>query len=468
MIISNCEEMKYTLLFFFLVLLQTSFGQVTKGTLLGTWTAADLPASNAHDNTYNEVWGLAVNDHEFAIIGTTFGTHIINVTDPNNPTELFVVEGGTTGGGIIHRDFHDHKGYLYSIADEGSNTALQIIDITQLPDAIEVVYDDSEFFTRSHNIFIDASKDRLYSLISKGDAFGYSPMRIFDISDPTDPKVLGAYSNLDGYSISQVHDAFVRNDTAYLNLGPGGFAIVDFVDVVDPNVISIITPAEYPQAGYNHSGWLTDDGNFYYMADETFGSDMKVLDLRNLPDIDIPTLFNSESDTTDIPHNQIVKGDRLYTSYYFDGLQVYDISDPINPVREMYYPTSKFPYTDGLYRGAWGVYPFLPSGNILVSDMQEGLFVIEAIDKIEEELEKQEFTIFPNPNNGIFELNLTLFTGQTISIEITDSTGKLMLRKNISPDIHSFDLSQNFAAGIYNISVDNGKNKVTKRLIITK
>ena len=464
--------MKYTLLIFFSILLQSSIGQAVEGTLLGTWSNPDLPASNAHDNTYNEVWGLVVNDHEFAVVGTTLGTHIIDVTDPSNPTELFVVEGGTTGGSIIHRDFHDHKGYLYSIADEGSNTALQIIDITQLPDAIEVVYDDSEFFTRSHNIFIDAAKDRLYSLISNGTAFGFSPMRIFDISDPIDPKVLGSYTDLDGYSISQVHDAFVRNDTAYLNLGPKGFAIVDFADVETPNVISVITPAEYPQSGYNHSGWLTDDGDFYYMADETFGSDMKVLDLRNLPDIDIPTVFNAESTNVTIPHNQIVKGNKLYVSYYFDGLQVYDISDPINPQREMYYPTSKFPPTNGLYRGAWGVYP-LPSGNILVSDMQEGLFVIDgelptATQEIEKELTKQVFTISPNPSNGIFELDLTSFSGQDVSVEITDNNGKLVHKKTMPTAIQSLELSQTLANGVYNISVDNGKKILTKRLMVRK
>ncbi|MFT4535155.1 MAG: choice-of-anchor B domain-containing protein [Saprospiraceae bacterium] len=464
--------MKYTLLFFFSILLHSSFGQAVEGTLLGTWNDPDLPASNAHDNVYNEVWGLVVNDHEFAVVGTTLGTHIIDVTDPNNPTELFVVKGGTTGGAIIHRDFHDHKGYLYSIADEGSNTALQIIDITQLPASIEVVYDDSEFFTRSHNIFIDAAKDRLYSLISNGDAFGFSPMRIFDISDPIDPKVLGAYSNFDGYSISQVHDAFVRNDTAYLNLGPKGFAIVDFADVDTPNVISVITPAEYPQSGYNHSGWLTDDGDYYYMADETFGSDMKVLDLRNLPDIDIPTLFNAGSDNITIPHNQIVKGDKLYVSYYFDGLQVYDITDPINPVREMYYPTSKFPPTNGLYRGAWGVYP-LPSGNILVSDMQEGLFVIDgdlptATEEVESELTKQQFTISPNPCNGVFELDLSVLSAQEVSVEITDNSGVLILRKIMSTNTHALDLSQSLVNGVYNITVDTGKKILTKRLMVRK
>ena len=65
-------------------------------------------------------------------------------------------------------------------------------------------------------------------------------MRIFDISNPIDPQPIGAYNSLGSYQISQVHDAYVQNDTAYLNLGPGGFAIVDFEDVSNPNVISIL------------------------------------------------------------------------------------------------------------------------------------------------------------------------------------------------------------------------------------
>ncbi|MDF1697181.1 MAG: hypothetical protein P1U56_15165, partial [Saprospiraceae bacterium] len=237
-----------------------SYSQAVEGTLLGTWSDSTLVASTAHDNTYNEVWGLEVNNHEIAIIGTTLGTHFIDVTDPSNPTELFVVEGGSTGPAIIHRDYHDYKGYLYAIADEGSNTGLQIIDITALPDSINVVYDSREYFTRSHNIFIDSSKAKLYSLISNGTAFGFSPMRIFDISNPIDPQPIGSYDRFDGKVISQVHDAYVRNDTAYLNLGPNGFAIVNFENVDTPDVITFLEPSEYPQSGYNHSGWLTADG----------------------------------------------------------------------------------------------------------------------------------------------------------------------------------------------------------------
>ena len=466
--------MRFSLLILFTFIVQSLSSQAVEGTLLGTWTNPELPASNAHDNVYNEVWGLDVNDKEFAVIGTTFGTHIIDVTDPTNPEELFVVEGGTTGGAIIHRDFHDYKGYLYSIADEGSNTGLQIIDITQLPESIEVVYDNSSLFSRSHNIFIDESRDRLYSLISNGDDLSFAPMRIFDISNPIDPVLLGTYSSFSGYNISQVHDAFVRNDTAYLNLGPSGFAIVDFENIDTPNVISILTPAEYPQAGYNHSGWLSDDGDYYYMADETFGSDMKVLDLTNLPDIGIPTVFNAGSTDITIPHNQIVKGDKLYVSYYFDGLQVYDISDPINPVREMYYPTSNFPPTNGLYRGAWGVYPLLPSGNILVSDMQEGLFVIDgdlpstSTEDVDRKIDHSMITISPNANNGIFELDLSSISASEVSVEISDNEGRSIYTHRLSSEIHTLNLSEKLSSGIYNLTVDNGIQIVTERLMITK
>jgi choice-of-anchor B domain-containing protein len=466
--------MRFSVFIFFILISQSIVGQAVEGTLLGTWTNPDLPASNAHDNVYNEVWGLAVNDHEFAVIGTTFGTHIIDVTDPTNPEEIFAIEGGTTGGAIIHRDFHDYKGYLYSIADEGSNTGLQIIDITQLPDAIEIAYDNSSLFSRSHNIFIDESRDRLYSLISNGDDLSFAPMRIFDITNPIDPVLLGTYNSFNQYTFSQVHDAYVQNDTAYLNLGPRGFAIVDFENVDTPNVISILSPAEYPQAGYNHSGWLSEDGDYYYMADETFGSDMKVLDLTNLPDIEIPTVFNAESTDVTIPHNQIVKGDKLYVSYYFDGLQVFDITDPINPIREMYYPTSKFPPTNGLYRGAWGVYPLLPSGNILVSDMQEGLFVIDgelpvtSTEEIDGQSLQTQFTLSPNPSNGVFDIDLSSFLESEVSVEVTDNTGKLIHTSTLSNGVHTMDLSQQLSAGIYNINVNDGKKTIANRLMIRK
>jgi hypothetical protein len=157
--------------------------QVRQLNLLGHWSDSTLVGSRAYNNTYNEIWGLAVNDREFAVIGSTAGTHIIDVTDPGNAVEVQFIAGAFQGTGVIHRDYHDFRGYLYAACDEGAST-LQIIDITGLPDTVTVVYDSNEFFGRAHNIFIDTMHARLYTHIARGGSLPGTPMMLLDISTP--------------------------------------------------------------------------------------------------------------------------------------------------------------------------------------------------------------------------------------------------------------------------------------------
>jgi choice-of-anchor B domain-containing protein len=141
-----------------------------------------------------------------------------------------------------------------------------------------------------------------------------------------------------------------------------------------PQLLGSLT--SYTERGYNHSGWLSDDGKYYYMADENHGFRMKTLDVSNLNDIQEVGLFNLPGGTVNqIPHNQFIHCGRLYVSYYYDGLVVYDLADPAHPNPIFHYDT--YPQVnDNSYEGAWGVYPSLPSGNVLISDMQTGLYII--------------------------------------------------------------------------------------------
>ncbi|MGV8835330.1 Calx-beta domain-containing protein, partial [Cellvibrio sp.] len=51
------------------------------------------------------------------------------------------------------------------------------------------------------------------------------------------------------------------------------------------------------------------------------------------------------------------------------------ISDPRNPKEAGFFDT--YPIANSAsFNGAWGTYPFLPSGNILVNDINSGLYVI--------------------------------------------------------------------------------------------
>jgi hypothetical protein len=56
---------------------------------------------------------------------------------------------------------------------------------------------------------------------------------------------------------------------------------------------------------------------------------------------------------------------------------VLDISTPATPQELGFFDTFPAPSANTAnFNGAWGVYPFLPSGNIIVSDIEFGLFVI--------------------------------------------------------------------------------------------
>ncbi|MFQ5335697.1 MAG: hypothetical protein ACE5DN_06450 [Flavobacteriales bacterium] len=135
--------------------------------LLYHWNDTTLVGSNAYNNTYNEVWGFVQGGREYAVIGSTMGTHIFDVTDPINTTLVDFVPGAVQGGTIVHRDFHDYNGYLYTASDEGAST-LQILDLSYLPDSVHKVYDSPAIFSRAHNIFIDTSSAHLYQCGGNG------------------------------------------------------------------------------------------------------------------------------------------------------------------------------------------------------------------------------------------------------------------------------------------------------------
>ncbi|MBK9107720.1 MAG: choice-of-anchor B family protein [Saprospiraceae bacterium] len=400
----------------FIALVANIHAQAQKMKLLGHWRDSSIVGSAAYDNAFNEAWGLAVNGHEYAIIGSTAGTHFIDITDPTKPFERYRFPGAFNGDGVIHRDYDDYNCMLYAVCDEG-NSSLQIIDFSNLPDTAFVVYDSREFMTRVHNIYLDVPKARLYTCAESGVA-GFKALGLYDLSDPAKPKFVGHYNRFGDITASHIHDAFARNDTVYLNCGNDGFAIMDFSDATDPKAIFTAKPNEYPHSGYNHSGWLTPDGKTYVMADENHGLPLKIYDLNDISNAQVVSLLYANKDTSvAIPHNPLVSCDYAYVSYYYDGLQVYNIIDPQEPKLEYYYPTSVLPNNRN-YKGSWGNYPYLPSGNIVIADMQNGLFVVEGIEKLcnsvynclkvstHDNLENKGLQVYPIPADENLKISL--------------------------------------------------------------
>lgn len=463
----NMNSAKCILLVFTLMISASIIGQAVEGNLLSRWSDQSLPSSTIHDNRYNEVWGVVLDDREYAIIGTTWGTHFIDITDPANIIEVAKVQGAAIGAEIIHRDYHDYNGYLYAVCDEGSTSTLQIIDYSGLPDSVEVVYDSNELIRRAHNIFIDEDNAIMYALATAAPVIGNSPLRLYDISKPLEPTLIAEYRNIGGINMTGggVHDAFVEDNIGYLNNGYNGFMVVDFTKPDSAVLITSLSPTDYPESGYNHSGWLNEEGTHYYMADENHGRAMKVVDVTAMPDLAISKVFDAESTSSvSIPHNQVVAGDYLYVSYYFDGLQVYDISEPSEPQRIMHYPTSSRAHVNEKYQGAWGVYPFFPSGTIIVSDMQEGLFVIEGVDKlsnINDALPALNLSIYPNPTSNHFQI-----TGQKeriSKVELINTAGMVVQKWGQS---QNYLINEDIPNGLYHVRVSTSDRQISIPLIV--
>tara|TARA_Y100000385_G_scaffold40994_2_gene38163 strand:- start:4786 stop:6129 length:1344 start_codon:yes stop_codon:yes gene_type:complete len=427
-----------------------SFSQLNS-TLLFHWDDSTIIGSASYDNAYNECWGFKVNNTEIAVIGSTEGTHFFDVTDPQNSTQVAFVAGAYTGSGVVHRDYHDYQGYLYIVCDEGwSTSTLQIVDISNLPTSVNIVYDSDSLFNTSHNIFIDTATSKLYACASN------SAMDIYSLDIPTLPNLIYSYTD-----VGHVHDAYVRNDTAYLNCGNDGFRIVDFhyLDLpggMAPTELASFT--SYPDAGYNHSGWLSDDGTIYAMQDENHGYDVKIIDVSDFNNITVLSNLNSGQNAQSMAHNGIIKGNLLYLAYYHDGLRVFDISNPSNPIQVCNYDTYS-PASYNSYKGAWGVYPYLPSGNIIVSDMQSGLYVLDCTVPVNSVKNiNQNLNIYPNPTKDYFNVNI-----DAKRIEIYDISGRKITQKII--EIENKFYREDIVNGLYiyrlfnkrDLEIENGK-----------
>jgi choice-of-anchor B domain-containing protein len=440
--------MKYLSVFFIIIIFSFSLlsNESKNIKLLSNWQDSSLAPPNNTESApsfYNEVWGYASGGREYAIMGSSKGTYIIDITDPNNPYQADYIKGR---GDDAIRDYHTYKNYLYMVAD-GYPGALMIADLSFLPDSVSLIYDSIELIENAHNIFIDTVSARLYS--TRG--------QILSLENPELPKLIGTFA----IAGAGTHDYYVRADTVYLFENASDyFYIWDARDV--DNIENILTLSNYPDRDFCHSGWLSEDGNIFVLSNEFSGAKMK---LYNVEDKSYPKListFRSNVSEKSVPHNQIMKGNYIFVSYYEDGLCIFDISNPANPVMSGFYDTNEAE-TEGKLRGAWGVYPFLPSGNVIVSDRQTGLYIFdvsEAVNplSVESSQSEPEIKLFPNPFDNLLQIKfMDDDVPRNFTLELISISGQKIADfeiNNNNSQIFSQDISEkNIPRGIYIVKI---------------
>ncbi|MBX2820917.1 MAG: choice-of-anchor B family protein [Rhodothermaceae bacterium] len=339
---------------------------------------ASMGGSN--NTSGNDIWGWTDpgSGREFALVGLSTGTAFVEVTNPTQPIYLGSLATHTSSS--TWRDLKVHDGYVY-IVSEARNHGMQVFDLSQLltvqspPETFSATahYDG---FGSAHNIAINEKSGVAYAVGSSTCSGG---LHFISLENPASPKNLGCFSQ-DGYT----HDAqcviYEGPDEDYqgreicVNSNEDTITIVDVTEKSAPIQIA---RESYPNASYVHQGWFTEDQQYFYQGDELDEAQTNTRTLIwDLTDLDDPFLAKEYfGPTRAVDHNLYILDDLAYETNYTAGLRILNISDPLNPVEVGYFDS--FPANNNAsFNGAWSNYPFFKSGNVIVSNIEDGLFIV--------------------------------------------------------------------------------------------
>jgi choice-of-anchor B domain-containing protein len=308
----------------------------------------------------SNIWGYVDTlGNEYALVGTQEGLDIIDVTDPNNPQLKFHVPGPNS----FWREVRTHEKYAY-VATEGGG-GLTIINLSYLPDSIQTrTWTGNNAIAGQlntiHTLHIDNGYIYLY-----GSNLANGGVIIASLADPWNPNYLGQYN------INYVHDGIVKNDTLWgAHIYHGYFSAIDVSNKSNP----IVLETHHTPTNFTHNTWKSDNNQYLFTTDENSNSFLTCYDVHDINNIQEMDRIQITPGSGSIVHNTYIKNDYAFTSWYTDGVVITDVSRPKNMINVGHFDTS--PFSGDGFHGAWGVYPYLPSGNILVSDIEQGMFVL--------------------------------------------------------------------------------------------
>lgn len=318
------------------------------------------------------IWGYVDSTgREYALVGASAGMSIVDVTNPSAPVHIKQIAGPNNGW----REIKTYKKYAYVTTEGGGG--LQIINLSNLPGTNT----PSKFWAPNisgntlgsiHALHIDEAKGYVYlygSNLFNGGAV------VADIkTDPWNPVYVGKWNNGTGNQ-QYIHDGTVRNDTMYGgHIYAGYFDVVDFTNKANP----VLLGQRSTPHNFTHNTWLSNNSKTIFTTDEVNGSFLTSYDISNLGNITELDRIQSNPGSGSVVHNTYIhtvnNNQYAVTSWYKDGFIITDVARPNNMVQVGNYDT----YTAGAgggFAGAWGVYPYLPSGTIVVSNIGEGLWV---------------------------------------------------------------------------------------------
>lgn len=383
----------------------------------------------------NDCWGwTSPQGKEIAIYCKSNGTSFVDITDPVNPIYLGDLPSHTSPS--LWRDAKVYNDHAFIVSEAGEH-GMQVISLTQMDNVVNppVSFTETAFygaFGNAHNIAINEESGFAYAV---GTNTFNGGLHIVNIQDPTQPILEGGYAE-DGYTHDTQVVIYHGPDVEHTGKEIAFSSNEDYVtitDVTDKTDCEMISTETYENAAYIHQGWLTEDHRYFLQNDEIDESTFFFATrthLWDMIDLENPVYIGyHESPEITSDHNLYTKGNLAFMANYLSGLRIVDISNLGNgPLEEVgFFDTSQGLNYPG-YSGSWSVYPYFESGNVIVSNMDNGLFILrpdeEVLNLDHSVIEPLKLNAYPNPAKNI--LNITWSQNIDSAIKLMNLTGQVV------------------------------------------
>jgi choice-of-anchor B domain-containing protein len=365
--------------------------------LLSVVPIAEMGGGSSRLNT---VWGWTDPEtgKEIAIVGRSDGTSFLDVSNPNRPRYLGNLPKTPEAPATVWREFKVMNNHVFIVSDGAKDHGMQVFDLTRLRNVRaqpqnftpDVTY---RGVSAAHNVAVDTATGFVFitGANSGGETCG-GGLHMVNAKDPKNLTFAGCFQDMGtgfagtGYSHDVQCVVYAGPDTRYTGreICFGGnethMSIGDVTDKVAPKALGRAT---YPNFGYIHQGWLTEDHKYLFVNDELDelqgktpdGTRTIIFDVSKLDDPVVAGQFIGTTKASD--HNLYIRGNRMYQSNYQAGLRVIDIADPLKPKEVGFFDVVPVGDNGPGFGGTWNNYPYFKSGTILVSSAREGLFLLK-------------------------------------------------------------------------------------------
>ncbi|MFQ5678019.1 MAG: LVIVD repeat-containing protein [Gemmatimonadota bacterium] len=339
------------------------------------------------------------------------GLDVIDISDPSSPRVIYRwrIENQElhqrTGGMDVKQFKWKRRYYVVQSLQFGQggpdpDLGAVVLDVTGLPDPAKVKevarIREPELPGGFHNIFVYRHSDgRVYLLSTVSGPFAH----VYDLGNVVEGKARESWlaarvpvppaaeeqgrrtGRLRGY-----HDFYVGFHPAsgqdrFYGGGTGGYYVYDITDLRSPRLLTSIVGVAGVRGG--HTFTPTPDGRYAVGETEYQYAPLRIYDLQPGLNGELPAIRRSigawTADWKHLSHNHEVRWPYVFVSGYEDGLQVFSLLDPANPVTVGYYDTYPGPHKVGACRdrvcnGAFGVDVRNADGLIVVSDSSTGFW----------------------------------------------------------------------------------------------